>query len=150
MDAYPSSTAANRPTEGSNKMFRKSMLVMSAISMVAVPAVADAQHYNRYVNGYGYEQQGYYPQQGYYSQQGYYPQQAYGYDNRYYGRRHGYRNHRCSGTTGTIVGAGAGALLGRSIGRGSGYYHRNSGTTGTILGAALGALVGREVGKSTC
>ncbi|MBW0006909.1 MAG: glycine zipper 2TM domain-containing protein [Sphingomonas sp.] len=130
-------------------MFRKSMLAMSAISMVAVPAVADAHHYNGYGNGYGYEQQGYYPQQGYYGQEGYYPQQAYAYGNRYYGRSYGYRNHRCSGTTGTIVGAGAGALLGRSIGRGSGY-DRNSGTTGTIIGAALGALVGREVGKSTC
>ena len=72
------------------------------------------------------------------------------YDNGYYRGGYDYRRHRCSGTTGTIVGAGAGALLGRSIGRGSGYYHQNSGTTGTILGAALGALVGREIGKSTC
>ena len=131
-------------------MFKKSMIVMSAISMVAFPAVADAHRYYGYDSGYGYEQQGYYPQQGYYAEQGYYPQQAYGYGNRYYGRSYGYRGHRCSGTTGTIVGAGAGALLGRSIGRGSGYYHRNSGTTGTILGAALGALVGREIGRSTC
>ena len=137
-------------------MFKKSMIVMSAISMVAVPAVADAHRYYGYDNSYGYGQQGYYPQQGYYQgqgyypEQGYYPQQAYGYGNSYYGRSYGYRTHRCSGTTGTIVGAGAGALLGRSIGRGSGYYHRNSGTTGTILGAALGALVGREIGRSTC
>ena len=131
-------------------MFKKSVLAMSAASMIAVPAVADAHHYYGYDNGYGYEQQSYYPQQSYYNQQGYYPQQAYGYGNGYYGRSHGYRYHRCSGTTGTIVGAGAGALLGRSIGRGSGYYHRNSGTTGTIIGAALGALVGREIGKSTC
>lgn len=129
-------------------MFKKSMIVVSAISMVAVPAVADAHHYYGYDNGYGYAQQGYYPQQGYYAEQGYYPRQAYAYDNGYYG--YGYRRHRCSGTTGTIVGAGAGALLGRSIGRGSGYYHQHSGTTGTILGAALGALVGREIGRSTC
>lgn len=140
-------------------MFKKSILAMSAISMVAVPGVADAHHYYGYDNGYGYAQQGYYPQQGYdgqgyygqgYYNQGYYPQQAYGYGNRYYGRTYGYRYHRCSGTTGTLVGAGAGALLGSSISRGSGYYHRNSGTTGAIIGAALGALVGREVGKSTC
>jgi len=131
-------------------MFKKSMLVMSAISMFAVPAAADAHRYHGYDSGYGYQQQGYYPQQGDYPQQGYYPQQAYGYDNAYYGPGYDYRRHRCSGTTGTIVGAGAAALLGRSIGRGSGYYHRNSGTTGTIIGAALGALVGREIGKSTC
>lgn len=135
-------------------MFKKSMLVITAMSMVAVPAVAEAHHYYGYDNGYYpqqgyYPAQGYYPQQGYYQQQGYYPQQAYGYDG-YYGRGYAYRGHRCSGTTGTIVGAGAGALLGRSIGRGSGYYHQHSGTTGTILGAALGALVGREIGKSTC
>ncbi|MEO6248124.1 MAG: glycine zipper 2TM domain-containing protein [Sphingomicrobium sp.] len=131
-------------------MFTKSLLALSALSMVAVPAVADAHHRDGYYNQ-SYSQ-GYYPQQGYdqsYSQ-GYYPQQAYGYDNNYYGRSYGYRQHRCSGTTGTIVGAGAGALLGRSLGRGSGYYHQNSGTTGTILGAAIGALVGRQVGKSTC
>ena len=146
-------------------MFKALTLVISAFSMAAVPAAADAHHYNGYGNedrdhegdGQGderdqgaYQQQGYYPQQGYYEQRGYYPQQAYSYDNGYSGRSYGYRRHRCSGTTGTILGGGAGALLGRSLGRGSGYYHQNSGTTGTILGAALGALVGRQVGKSTC
>ena len=124
-------------------MFKKMMLVVSAMSLAAVPGVADAHRYYGYGNSYGYGYQNYYPQQGYY------PQQAYGYDG-YYGRNYDYRRHRCSGTTGTIIGAGAGALLGRSIGRGSGYYHRNSGTTGTIIGAALGALAGREIGKSTC
>ena len=98
-------------------MFKRSMLVMSAISMIAVPAVADAHHYSGYDDNYAYGEQGYYPQQGY-AQQGYYPQQAYGYGNGYYGRSYDYRRHRCSGTTGTIVGAGAGALLGRSLGRG--------------------------------
>ena len=118
-------------------MFRKSVLIMSALSMVAVPVAADAHHYRGY-DGYGYGE-GYEPMS-------YYPQQV---DERaYYGDGYGYRRHRCSGTTGMIVGAGAGALLGRSIGRGS--YHQHSGTTGAILGAALGALAGREVGKSTC
>ena len=129
-------------------MLKRSMLVLSGLSMLAMPTVSEAHRYHGYANGYGYDQG--YAQQGYYQQQGYYPQQAYGYDNRYYGRTYGYREHRCSGTTGTIVGAGAGALLGRSLGRGSGYYHQNSGTTGAIVGAALGALVGRQVGRSTC
>jgi hypothetical protein len=141
-------------------MLRKSILVLSALSMVAIPTASEAhRHYDGYDNSDDYgdgddqgyqQQQGYYPQQGYYSEQSYYPQQSYSYDNRYYGRSYGYRRHRCSGTTGTIVGAGAGALLGRSVGRGRGYYRQNSGTTGAILGAALGALVGRQVGKSTC
>ena len=141
--------AARRPDGREDAMFKNSMLVMSALSMVAVPVAADAHHYRGY-DGYdqaygGYAQPGYY-----YGQEGYYAPQAYGYQNAYYGGDYGYRRHRCSGTTGTIVGAGAGALLGRSIGRGSGYYHQHSGTTGAIVGAAIGALVGREVGKSTC
>src|SRR5437763_1863827 len=119
-------------------MFKKSLLAISALSTLVLPAAADSHRHDRY--GYGYN--------GYAQQQGYYPQATYGYPGAYYGNEYGYRQHRCSGTTGTIIGAGAGALLGRSIGRGS--YHRHSGTTGTILGAALGAVVGREVGKSTC
>ena len=137
-------------------MFKKSILALSALSMVAVPAAAQAHRYRGYDNGYssqGYNNgyngynSGY--SNGYNGYNNGYDQRAYS-NNGYYGRSYGYRQHRCSGTTGTIVGAGAGALLGRSIGRGSGYYHNNSGTTGTILGAAVGALLGRQVGKSTC
>ena len=128
-------------------MLKKSMLVLSALSIVALPTAAEARHHHGSYDSEGY---GYGDDQGYYQQQGYYPQQAYSYDNGYYGRGDRYRRHRCSGTTGTIVGAGAGALIGRSLGRGSGYHHQNSGTTGAILGAAVGALVGRQVGKSTC
>ena len=134
-------------------MFKKSIIALSALSMVAVPAAADAHRYRGYDNGYynqnynnGYDNQNY--NNGY--NNGYYNNgyQNQAYDNGYYGRSNGYRDHRCSGTTGTIVGGVGGALIGRSIGRGS--YHQNSGTTGTILGAAIGALVGRQVGKSTC
>jgi len=128
-------------------MFKRSMLVLSALSIVAVPTAAEAHRHQGYYDGQDY---GDGDDQGYYQQQGYTPQQAYSYDNGYYGRSYRHRQHRCRGTTGTIVGAGAGALLGRSLGRGSGYYHQNSGTTGAIVGAALGALVGRQVGKSTC
>ena len=118
-------------------MFRKSILIISALSIAAVPVAADARHHHDY-DGYaeGYEQMGYYPQQVE--------------DRAYYGDGYSYRRHRCSGTTGTIIGAGAGALLGRSLTRGSGYYHQHSGTTGAIIGAALGALAGRQVGKATC
>jgi hypothetical protein len=45
---------------------------------------------------------------------------------------------RSNGTTGLIVGAAAGALLGRAIDT------RGERTTGTVLGAAAGALLGRE------
>lgn len=57
-----------------------------------------------------------------------------GYDNRYYGQARA----RCrSGTTGAILGAAAGALLGREVLRDKG--------TGTILGAAAGGLGGRAL-----
>ena len=46
---------------------------------------------------------------------------------------------RSDGTTGAIVGGGAGALVGRGIDR-----HGERGT-GTIIGAVLGALIGHAV-----
>jgi hypothetical protein len=57
-----------------------------------------------------------------------------------------YSCRRGSGTTGLILGGGAGALLGRSIDGG------RDRTLGTILGAGAGALLGREVdrGGSRC
>jgi outer membrane lipoprotein SlyB len=45
---------------------------------------------------------------------------------------------RSNGTTGLIIGAAGGALLGRAIDT------RGERTTGTVLGAAVGALLGRE------
>ncbi|MEA3002843.1 MAG: hypothetical protein QOH81_1631 [Sphingomonadales bacterium] len=47
-----------------------------------------------------------------------------------------------SGTTGLILGAGAGVLVGREIDK------NGDRTTGTVLGAALGALLGRHVERN--
>ncbi len=60
-------------------------------------------------------------------------------DGRYYCRR-------SDGTTGLVVGAAVGGLIGNETGRGRGS------TTGLIIGAAAGALLGREVdrGGSRC
>jgi len=58
-----------------------------------------------------------------------------GQDGRYYCRR-------SDGTTGLVIGAGAGALLGRGIDT------RGERTTGTVVGGVLGALLGREVERS--
>lgn len=46
---------------------------------------------------------------------------------------------KSNGTTGLIVGAAGGALLGRAVDT------RGERTTGTVLGAAAGALIGKEV-----
>lgn len=65
----------------------------------------------------------------------------------YYGKtwRDGQGRVRCkrpNGTTGLIVGAAGGALVGRAIDT------RGERATGTILGAAAGALLGRKVDRS--
>jgi hypothetical protein len=52
------------------------------------------------------------------------------------------RCKRPNGTTGLIVGAAGGALVGRAIDT------RGERATGTIIGAAAGALLGREVERS--
>lgn len=52
------------------------------------------------------------------------------------------RCKRPDGTTGLIIGAAGGALVGRAIDT------HGERATGTILGAAAGALVGREVERS--
>ena len=52
------------------------------------------------------------------------------------------RCRRSNGTTGLIIGAAGGALVGRAIDT------HGERTTGTILGAAAGALVGRSVDRS--
>lgn len=51
------------------------------------------------------------------------------------------RCKRPNGTTGLIVGAAGGALIGRAIDT------HGERATGTILGAAAGALVGREIDR---
>ncbi len=58
-----------------------------------------------------------------------------GEDGRYYCRR-------SDGTTGLVIGAGVGALVGRGIDT------RGERTTGTVVGGVLGALIGREVERN--
>lgn len=106
---------------------RKLVLGLAAVTMT-VPAVstpAMAQYYggSRYSSNH-------------YDRYGNYDGPVWrGRDGRLYCRR-------SNGTTGLIVGAGAGALIGRAI------DNRGSRATGTILGAAVGALIGREVQRS--
>jgi len=52
------------------------------------------------------------------------------------------RCKRPNGTTGLIIGAAGGALIGRAIDT------HGERATGTIVGAAAGALVGRQIDRS--
>ena len=110
-------------------MFKQLTLAGVALVMGAsavVPTAADAQ---RYRGGYD---------RGYYDNNRGYRD----YDRRYDNRRYNY-NRRCNGgTTGTIVGAIAGGLLGRAIDT------RGDRTLGTVLGGVGGAVAGNAIEKS--
>ena len=99
-----------------------------------------ARGYRAYDNR-GYDNEGY--DHGYnrrYESGGYYPESGYG--GGYQGRpRVTYRCHK-DGSTGAIIGALAGGLLGNGI---AGHGNR---TLGTLLGAGGGALAGRAIERS--
>ncbi len=157
-----------------NTIFRNTALALAATGLAVPAAAADygyhgvSQYEESYDHGRDrgkhkgwykhrderrgayYDQRRYapaYPQQRYYEpRQVYYDEPVYrdtrvwrGNDNRYYCRKR-------DGTTGLIVGAAAGALVGRSV------DSRGDRTLGTVLGAAAGALLGKEVtsGGSGC
>ena len=110
------------------------------LAAVFAPVAATAQRYGddapRYEQSYrgGYAQPGY-GQRGYDARDGY--ANRGGYD------RADYRDVRCSsGTGGTIIGAIAGGLLGRTIDT------RGDRALGTVLGASAGALAGNAIGRS--
>lgn len=119
-------------------MFKTLSLAGAALLMGAgalAPAAADAQRYGGYDRGYS---TGYY---GGYDRGGYNGYRDGYHDYRGYDR--GYYRDRCnSGTGGTIIGAIAGGLLGRTIDT------RGDRTLGTVLGAGAGALAGNAIGRS--
>lgn len=84
---------------------------------------------DRYTGGYG-------GQQRYYGEPVHRSTRVWrGNDNRYYCRKD-------DGTTGLLIGAGVGALIGNEV------AGRGDRTLGAILGAAGGALLGREIDRS--
>jgi glycine zipper 2TM protein len=123
-------------------LFRTSALALAAAGMAVSAVPAEARDYRHQ----GYSQQ--------------HSRDRYGYDTRYYGRSYNARSdyrqvqtwrgndgryycRKSNGTTGLIVGAAAGALLGHAVD--GGYNH----TTGTLLGGVVGALLGKSVAQST-
>jgi outer membrane lipoprotein SlyB len=101
-------------------------LAAMAIPAATIPATAHADRYREY------------DRYGRYSE----PHRIGDGDRVWRGRDGRYYCKRRNGTTGLVIGAAGGALLGREVDGG-----RNR-ATGTILGAAAGALIGREVQRS--
>ncbi len=138
-------------------MMKKIGLIGAALATVAGGTLAAAPANAQYYGGYssrGYYGNGYYGNRGYYGNgynNGYYGNRYYGnrygtgyYNNRSYYGRHSY-TYRCrgNGTTGTILGAIVGGLLGdAAVGR------HGDGTAGAIVGAGVGALAGRAIDRS--
>lgn len=133
---------------------RKTILsiIAAGIAVTAVPAAADPPrwapahghrahsdhgYYDRVSDRRGYRERRVYDDRGRY----YEPRQVRrgdqvwrGDDGRYYCRRD-------NGTTGLIIGAAGGALIGREV------DSQGSRTVGTVLGAAIGGLLGREIDR---
>lgn len=83
---------------------------------------------------------GYYYADDYYRDGRYYRTRALSRNDRIYRGRDGrYYCRRSDGTTGLIIGAGVGALIGNSIDGG------RSSLLGTLIGAGAGAAIGREI-----
>ena len=112
-------------------MLKKSCLIgLATATMALAPAPAAADDRDRYERG-EYDRYG-----------RYYEPRRVSRDNVWRGRDGRYYCRRANGTTGLVIGAAGGALIGRAI------DSRGERATGTILGAAAGALLGREVEKS--
>ncbi|WP_106640360.1 glycine zipper 2TM domain-containing protein [Allosphingosinicella vermicomposti] len=125
-------------------MFKKMTLgvLAAATAFTALPAAAEAAPRR------GYYDNGYYSQSyrgdryDRYSRNDRYG----GYDRRYANRSYQgrYNSQRCDkGTTGTIVGAIAGGLLGHEV------AGRGDRAVGAIIGGAAGALAGRAIDKNS-
>ena len=125
---------------------RKSILIIAA-TLLAIPAAPAAADPPRHAPAHGYRDNhdrhdSRYDDRGRYRE----PRRINrgdavwrGDDGRYYCRRD-------NGTTGLIIGAGGGALLGRAV------DSQGDRAVGTILGAVVGGLLGREIdrGEARC
>ena len=122
---------------------KNAILALAAVALAipAVPAAADPPdwapaHGWRAKHGHG-ERVVVYDRYGRYYQPRVITRQTHiwrGRDGHYYCRRD-------NGTTGLIIGAAGGALVGRAV------DSHGDRATGTIVGAALGALLGREIDR---
>jgi hypothetical protein len=126
---------------------KKSMFGALALSLLAAPMALPAPALAQWHGGHGRGG----PDRGWHGDRhDWNPQGSYHYDRRYQSRRLGrddmvYRGHdgryycrRNDGTTGLVIGAIGGGLLGNAVG---------GNTLGTLLGAGGGALLGRSIDR---
>lgn len=115
---------------------RKAILAATLVAVALPAAPAMAHRDNRYHNHNGHSR--IYDSRGRYVE----PRRLTRNDRVWRGNDGRYYCRRSNGTTGLIIGAAGGALLGRAIDGG------RDRTAGTLLGAAGGALLGREIDRS--
>lgn len=111
----------------------RSMTILAAVAAAAMPvAAAQAQDY-----GWRGDSQGWDPSHSY--DRSYHEHRTMGPDDRVYRGHDGrYYCKRSNGTTGLVLGAVGGGVVGNALG---------GGTLGTLLGAGGGALLGRHLDK---
>jgi len=110
---------------------------LAAVTLPAAPALADPPSWAPAHGRRAHDEARVYDQQGRYAQPHRLGRNDYvwrGRDGRYYCRRD-------NGTTGLVIGAALGGLLGNQV------AGRGDRTLGTILGAAGGGLLGRELDR---
>ncbi len=126
------------------------MIALGAIGLAlpAVPALANppswapAHGYYQHASDKGHHGHAVYDSHGRY----YEPRRVTRRDKIWRGKDGRYYCKRSNGTTGLIIGAAGGALVGRAIDT------RGDRTVGTVLGAVAGGLLGREIdrGEARC
>jgi len=100
------------------------------------------RHYQRYDYNRFDPRYGYYDAGRYYRDGRYYRERRLGWNDRIYRGRDGrYYCRRSDGTTGLIIGAIGGGVLGNALAPG------DSNTLGTLLGAGVGAALGRSIDR---
>ena len=148
-----------RPDAGMERRVSMNKLILASLA-TATAFVGGCASTSYDDGGYGYYDRGYYSQNGRYDYNnpdprhgGYYADNYYRNDKRYRERRLSnndrvyrgrdgkYYCRRSDGTTGLVIGAAAGGVLGNVIAPGG------SETLGTVLGAIGGAIAGREIDR---
>lgn len=120
---------------------KRFLMAISLAALLAPAAPVFAQHHGRDWRSHKHHSGGYDAARHYRSGRHYRERRLGRNDRIYRGSNGRYYCRRSDGTTGLIVGALGGGLLGNALDNGG------SSTLGTLLGAGAGALVGRSIDR---